>query len=193
MVYPTKPSKCSIPISHRARAWLAIILNDMRRWQSHPLRCLHCPVLIHRHLLPLPVCCVTARVRSRCPSSYYFIPAVLRDRSFHVYGKRFLYSILCFGFCMARCAALAVRIAITQHQTDKTLNIIGQVLIAAGVLLLVCIYAIVYVHTVDPSLVYCPSSNEPPLLRTTASSSFSRHETFRTCSLLAYTLYPSYE
>ena len=95
---------------------------------------------------------------------------------------------------MARCAALAVRIAITQHQTDKTLNIIGQVLIAAGVLLLVCIYVSLYVHMVDPSsLVYCSSPNEPPFLRTTASSPFSRGETFRTCSLLAYTLYPSYE
>jgi hypothetical protein len=66
-----------------------------------------------------------------------FLPSF--DSLFRVYGKKFFYSILCFGFCMARCAALAVRIAITQHQTSKTLNIIGQVLIAAGVLLLVCI------------------------------------------------------
>jgi len=94
---------------------------------------------------------------------------------------------------MARCAALAIRIAITQHQTSKTLNIIGQVLIAAGVLLLVCILMSLYVRMVNPSLVYCSPPNEPPLLRTTASSPFSRSETFRTCSLLAYTLYLSHE
>lgn len=94
---------------------------------------------------------------------------------------------------MARCGALAVRIAITQHQTDKTLNIIGQVLIAAGVILLVCIYATMYIDVADPSLVNCSSPIEPPLLRTTTSSPFPCGETFCTCSLLAYTLYPSYE
>jgi hypothetical protein len=75
---------------------------------------------------------------------------------------------------MARCAALALRIAITQHQTNTTLNIIGQVLLAAGVLLLVGIDANLYIRLTDPSLVYRASPNEPPLLRTTPSSSFSR-------------------
>ena len=92
---------------------------------------------------------------------------------------------------MARCAALALRIAITQHQTDMTLNIVGQVLIAAGVLLLVGTYVILCVHAIDPSSVYCPSPNESTLLRTTAPSSFSRSQTFRTCCLLAYSMYPS--
>ena len=94
---------------------------------------------------------------------------------------------------MARCAALAVRIAITQHQTDKTLNIIGQVLIAAGVILLVCIYATMYVGMADPSLVYRSSPIEPPVLRTTTSSPFPCDETFCACGLLANTLYPSHE
>ena len=165
----------------------------MQSRQSHPVLCLHCLVLSHGHLLPFSVCCIIARVESRCHrhDTHSFLPSF--DSLFHAYGRRFVYSILCFGFCMARCAALAVRIAITQHQTSKTLNIIGQVLIAAGVLLLVCIYAIMFIHVADPSLVYCSSPIEPPLLWTTASSSFSRGETFRTCSLLAYTMCPSYE
>ena len=94
---------------------------------------------------------------------------------------------------MARCAALALRIAITQHQANKTLNIIGQVLIAAGVLLLVGIDSTLYVHPIDPSLVYCSSPNEPPLLRTIASPAFSRGQTFRTRCMLACALHPSYE
>ncbi|CAG7851185.1 SubName: Full=Uncharacterized protein {ECO:0000313/EMBL:CCA75519.1} [Serendipita indica DSM 11827] len=74
--------------------------------------------------------------------SAVFIPLFLgiglyfHFRIFHAYGKKFIWSILCFGFCMARIAALSLRIAVVKHVTDKTLNIIAQVFIAAGVVLL---------------------------------------------------------
>ena len=120
-----------------------------------------------------------------CPPSFHSL--------FHAYGRKFLYSILCFGFCMARCAALAVRIAITQHQTNTALNIIGQILLAAGVLLLVGTYMALCLHPIDPSLVYCSSPNEPTLLRTTAPSSFHRSQTFCSWRLLASSMYLSDE
>ncbi len=50
---------------------------------------------------------------------------------------------------MARCATLAIRIGIPQHQTYRTLNIIGQVFIATGVPLLVGIYATMYLDAAD--------------------------------------------
>ena len=94
---------------------------------------------------------------------------------------------------MVRCVALAFRIAITQHQTNTTLNIIGQILIAAGVLLLVGTYMTPYVRAIDPSLVHRSSPNEPAVLRTTAPPPFSRGQTFRTRCLLAHSMYPSHE
>ena len=59
--------------------------------------------------------------------------------------------------------------------------------------MLVGIYPTMYVDAADPSLVYCSSPIESPLLRTTTSSPFPRDETLRTCSMLVYALYSSYE
>lgn len=35
-------------------------------------------------------------------------------RLFYAYGRKFIWSILCFGFCMARIAALAFRIVVVK-------------------------------------------------------------------------------
>ncbi|PVG00643.1 hypothetical protein CPB86DRAFT_782478 [Serendipita vermifera] len=67
---------------------------------------------------------------------FLFVGIYFHLRIFHAYKKKFIWSILCFGFCMARIAALSFRIVTAKHPRDKTLNIIAQVFIAAGVVLL---------------------------------------------------------
>ncbi|KAK5657764.1 hypothetical protein OQA88_2837 [Cercophora sp. LCS_1] len=52
------------------------------------------------------------------------------------HGFKFFFSVLLFGFCMARIMALAMRIAWSTHQKDANVAIAAQVFTAAGVLLL---------------------------------------------------------
>lgn len=67
----------------------------------------------------------------------FFISGVyFHFRIFHAYGKKFIWSALCFSFSMARVAALSLRIAVAQNPTDKNLNLVAQILITAGVAIL---------------------------------------------------------
>ena len=55
-----------------------------------------------------------------------------------VHGRNFKPSVLCFGFCMARLVTFTMRIVWAVEPTNRNVAIAGNVLIAAGVILLVC-------------------------------------------------------
>ncbi|KAG8754592.1 hypothetical protein FRC14_004928 [Serendipita sp. 396] len=67
---------------------------------------------------------------------FFAVGLYFHFRLFKAYNQKFIWSILCFGFCMARIAALSLRLATVKHPTNKSLNIAAQVFIAAGVVLL---------------------------------------------------------
>ena len=53
-------------------------------------------------------------------------------------GRSFKPSVLCFAFCMARVVTFVMRIAWAAEPTKPSVAIVSNVLIAAGVILLVC-------------------------------------------------------
>lgn len=67
---------------------------------------------------------------------FFLIGLFFHFRIFRAYQKKFIWSGLCFSYCMARIVALALRIAIVKNPTSKSLNIVAQILVAAGVALL---------------------------------------------------------
>ena len=54
-------------------------------------------------------------------------------------GRSFKPSVLCFGFCMARLVTFTMRIVWAVEPTNHNVAIVSNVLIAAGVILLVCV------------------------------------------------------
>ncbi|GAB1319732.1 Family c-likeg-protein-coupled receptor protein [Madurella fahalii] len=60
------------------------------------------------------------------------------QRNRRVHGRKFVFSLLVFGFCMARIAALALRIAwsVPRNRANVDLAIASGVFVSAGVLLL---------------------------------------------------------
>jgi hypothetical protein len=57
------------------------------------------------------------------------------------HGRNFKPSMLCFGLCMARLVTFSMRIVWAVEPTNHNVAIVGNVLIAAGVILLVCVAA----------------------------------------------------
>jgi len=51
-------------------------------------------------------------------------------------GRLFVFSMLVFGFCMARITTFSIRIAWAKNPTNRDLAITAQVLLSAGVVLL---------------------------------------------------------
>jgi hypothetical protein len=45
---------------------------------------------------------------------FFSVGLYFHYRLFHAYNRKFIWSILCFGFCMARIAALAWRIVVVK-------------------------------------------------------------------------------
>ncbi|KXX81448.1 hypothetical protein MMYC01_202666 [Madurella mycetomatis] len=60
------------------------------------------------------------------------------QRNRRVHGRKFVFSLLVFGFCMARIAALSLRIAwaLPRHRANVDLAIASGIFVSAGVLLL---------------------------------------------------------
>ncbi|PSR78511.1 hypothetical protein BD289DRAFT_443833 [Coniella lustricola] len=52
------------------------------------------------------------------------------------HGHKFVFSALCFGFCMARITTLSLRMAWASHSTNINLAIAASIFVQAGVLLL---------------------------------------------------------
>ena len=52
-------------------------------------------------------------------------------------GRKFVPSVLCFGFSMARVATFTMRIVWATRPTDPNVTIAANALVAAGVILLV--------------------------------------------------------
>ncbi|KAG8830265.1 hypothetical protein FRC18_008357 [Serendipita sp. 400] len=67
---------------------------------------------------------------------FFLVGLLFHFRTFRDYGKKFIWSGLCFSYCIARVVALALRIAVVKNPTNKGLNIAAQILISAGVALL---------------------------------------------------------
>ncbi|KIM23918.1 hypothetical protein M408DRAFT_76728 [Serendipita vermifera MAFF 305830] len=63
----------------------------------------------------------------------------LHLRVWRTYGYQFVWSLLCFAFCVARIVALWLRIALESNQTNKALACVGQIVLAAGVAILLAV------------------------------------------------------
>lgn len=110
----------------------------------------------------------------------------LHLRTYYTYGYKFIWSLLCFAFCAARCLAIGLRISLSHHLTNKPLACCCQILISAGVAILVC-------HTQPCSqinhllcVVCCQSSTQSSLHGPTApsilgSSQLHRNDDLPTC------------
>jgi hypothetical protein len=78
----------------------------------------------------------------------------LHLRSWYTYGYQFFWSFLCFIFCVARILAIGLRIALKNDLTNKALACTGQIVLSAGIALLVSSLA----WQVDPELTASGSS-----------------------------------
>jgi hypothetical protein len=75
-------------------------------------------------------------------------------------GHKFLFSALCFGYCMSRIAANALRIALATHPGNIGLTIAATILLNAGVLIAYIInnlFAWRMVRSADPAFGWKPA------------------------------------
>ncbi|KAG8832166.1 hypothetical protein FRC17_001873 [Serendipita sp. 399] len=67
---------------------------------------------------------------------FVLVGVIYHFRIYRDYGNKFIWSVLCFDYCIARVIALSLRIAVVKNPTNKGLNVAAQITVAAGVALL---------------------------------------------------------